>query len=214
MYFANATAPQGWFVCDGSAKSRTTYVDLFNAISTVYGTGDGATTFNLPDFRGQFLRSWSGATSTVAIFNGTINNAASTPATGTVLTVTTQPTGKLLIGQTLSGTNVTANTKIIAQVSGTAGGIGVYTVDQSSLASVTTITATVPDAGRAIGSNQDDLFKSHIHTGNLYYYDGISPINQFRGSYASDSRGTVPTNATGGFETRPINAALMVCIKY
>ena len=41
QYFANSTVPTGWLMCDGSAVSRTTYADLFSAISTVYGTGVG-----------------------------------------------------------------------------------------------------------------------------------------------------------------------------
>jgi len=54
--FAGTTAPSGWLMCDGSAVSRTTYAALFEAISTTYGTGDGSTTFNVPDFRGRFAR--------------------------------------------------------------------------------------------------------------------------------------------------------------
>lgn len=48
MAFAGTTAPTGWLKCDGSAISRTTYADLFAAIGTKYGAGDGSTTFNLP----------------------------------------------------------------------------------------------------------------------------------------------------------------------
>jgi microcystin-dependent protein len=59
MYFANSTAPGGWLECNGAAVSRITYADLFVAIGIVYGSGDGATTFNLPDLRGQFVRGWS-----------------------------------------------------------------------------------------------------------------------------------------------------------
>ena len=51
--FAGATVPDGWLICDGSAISRTTYAALFAAIGTLYGTGDGTTTFNLPDCRGR-----------------------------------------------------------------------------------------------------------------------------------------------------------------
>ena len=51
--FAGSTAPTGWLLCAGQAVSRTTYADLFAAISTTYGTGDGSTTFNLPDLRGR-----------------------------------------------------------------------------------------------------------------------------------------------------------------
>jgi microcystin-dependent protein len=57
MYAAN-TAPTGWLECSGAAVSRTTYAGLFAAIGTVFGTGDGSTTFNLPDMRGEFARGW------------------------------------------------------------------------------------------------------------------------------------------------------------
>jgi len=57
-WFAGATAPDGWLECDGSLVSRTTYANLFAAIGTVYGAGDGSTTFSLPDLRGEFIRGW------------------------------------------------------------------------------------------------------------------------------------------------------------
>ena len=54
--FAGASLPTGFLRCNGAAVSRTTYANLFTAISTIYGVGDGATTFNLPDLRGHFVR--------------------------------------------------------------------------------------------------------------------------------------------------------------
>ena len=51
--FAGTTAPNGWLICDGSAVSRTTYANLFNVIGTNYGTGDGSTTFNLPNLKSR-----------------------------------------------------------------------------------------------------------------------------------------------------------------
>ena len=53
---AMGSAPTGYLKADGSAVSRTTYAALFAAISTTYGVGDGSTTFNLPDLRGEFVR--------------------------------------------------------------------------------------------------------------------------------------------------------------
>jgi microcystin-dependent protein len=50
---ARATAPTGYLLCDGSAISRTTYASLFDAIGTAYGTGDGSTTFNIPNLKGR-----------------------------------------------------------------------------------------------------------------------------------------------------------------
>lgn len=55
-HFPTATAPAGWLKCNGAAVSRTAYAALFLVIGTTYGAGDGATTFNLPDLRGEFVR--------------------------------------------------------------------------------------------------------------------------------------------------------------
>lgn len=54
-YGAGTTDPTGGFLCDGRAVSRTTYAALYAVIGTDYGTGDGSTTFNLPDFRSRVL---------------------------------------------------------------------------------------------------------------------------------------------------------------
>ena len=53
--YAGSTAPNGFLMCDGSAVSRTTYSDLYNVIGTTYGTGDGSTTFNLPNIKGRVV---------------------------------------------------------------------------------------------------------------------------------------------------------------
>jgi microcystin-dependent protein len=58
MFFAANSAPTGYLKANGAAVSRTTYVDLFTAIGTTFGVGDGSTTFNLPDLRGYFARGW------------------------------------------------------------------------------------------------------------------------------------------------------------
>lgn len=55
-YFARTTPPSGWLKANGAAVSRTTYAELFAAIGTTFGAGDGRTTFNLPDLRGEFIR--------------------------------------------------------------------------------------------------------------------------------------------------------------
>jgi len=54
--FATSSVPSGYLECNGSALSRTVYADLFAIIGTTYGAGDGSTTFNIPDLRGEFIR--------------------------------------------------------------------------------------------------------------------------------------------------------------
>lgn len=53
MPFGSDTIPDNWLLCNGQAVSRTTYQELFNTIGITYGTGDGFTTFNLPDLQGK-----------------------------------------------------------------------------------------------------------------------------------------------------------------
>jgi len=60
IWTARNTAPSGYLAANGAAVSRTTYSALFTAIGTIYGAGDGSTTFNLPDLRGEFIRGWDG----------------------------------------------------------------------------------------------------------------------------------------------------------
>jgi len=55
---ATTTAPSGYLKCNGTAISRTTYAALFAIIGTTHGAGDGSSTFNVPDLRGEFVRGW------------------------------------------------------------------------------------------------------------------------------------------------------------
>ena len=73
--FAGSTTPQGWLLCDGSAVSRTDYAALFNAIGTTYGSGDGSSTFNLPNLTDRFIEGNATA--------GTVKSAGLPNITGT-----------------------------------------------------------------------------------------------------------------------------------
>gem|GEM_PF-1482981 len=56
--FSMEVCPGDWLEANGGEVSRASYATLFGRISTIYGVGDGSTTFNLPNYRGQFLRGW------------------------------------------------------------------------------------------------------------------------------------------------------------
>jgi hypothetical protein len=58
VWVATTSAPTGYLKANGAAISRTTYADLFAIIGTSFGAGDGSTTFNIPDLRGEFIRGW------------------------------------------------------------------------------------------------------------------------------------------------------------
>lgn len=68
----------GWLFCNGQDVSRTKYQTLFNKLGTTFGTGDGSTTFNLPDYRGFFLRGYGLATG-LSSYGGSANYSTSTP---------------------------------------------------------------------------------------------------------------------------------------
>jgi microcystin-dependent protein len=129
--YAGTSAPTGYLLCDGSAVSRATYSALFTAISTAHGTGDGSTTFNLPDYRGRFLRGIDGAAArdpnsatrtAMATGGATGNNVGSVQVAATALPTTPMVTdsqgahsshwtGTIAAVQTGAGTNtITAPT--------------------------------------------------------------------------------------------------------
>jgi microcystin-dependent protein len=58
IMYADDVVPTGWLECNAAAVSRTTYAALFAVIGTTFGVGDGSTTFNLPEMRGEFARGW------------------------------------------------------------------------------------------------------------------------------------------------------------
>jgi len=136
LAFATASIPNGFLECNGAAISRVAYADLFSILGTMYGSGDGSTTFNLPDLRGEFIRGFDN-------------------------------------------------------------GRGV-------------------DNGRALGSWQGDLFRSHNHISyNQLVYDTANPTINIGTSDVNFRYGVAGgTSYTGGSETRPRNIALMYCIKY
>ena len=78
MPFAGTTAPTGYLLCFGQLISRTTYSGLFAAIGTTYGSGDGSTTFNLPDLRGRTIAGQDD-------MGGTSANRLTTPINGDTL---------------------------------------------------------------------------------------------------------------------------------
>jgi microcystin-dependent protein len=73
MPYAGTAAPGNWLMCAGQTVSRSTYVDLFNVVSTTFGIGDGSTTFNVPDMRGRVTVGLDNMDGVVA---GRVTNAA------------------------------------------------------------------------------------------------------------------------------------------
>lgn len=89
--FTGSALPNGYLLCDGSAVSRTTYTELFSVIGTEFGSGDGSTTFNIPNLTGRLaigqsnehLLASSGGEETHALTTGEIaSHLHSVPAHG------------------------------------------------------------------------------------------------------------------------------------
>ena len=74
--YAGSSAPIGYLMADGADVSRTTYANLFTVIGTTYGSGDGSTTFNLPDLRQKFPlgKAASGTGNTLGATGGSIDH--------------------------------------------------------------------------------------------------------------------------------------------
>lgn len=107
--FAGSTAPKGFLICNGALIDRTTYAGLFAAIGTIYGEGDGSTTFALPDLTDRFIQ---GSTTAGTVLDAGLPNilgkfrsyAYGTGEPGNAVTGTTLNTNQLTAG-TSANTN-------------------------------------------------------------------------------------------------------------
>ena len=88
--FAGSTAPSGWQLCYGQAISRTQYAGLFAVTSTTYGSGDGSTTFNVPDLRGRVVAGLDNMGGTDAGILSTANTLGTTTGTEAITLTTAQ----------------------------------------------------------------------------------------------------------------------------
>jgi microcystin-dependent protein len=156
-------------LCTGSAVSRTTYAGLFAVIGTTFGVGDGTTTFNLPNYVNRMP--FGANVTTTASVTGSIAT--------TVLTVTAVGSGTLVVGQVLTGTGITADTRITALGTGT-GGVGTYTVNISQTVASTTVSGNPWISNGSTGGATDAVVPTHSHTltdpGHAHTYLGGSLI--------------------------------------
>lgn len=196
--FAGAAPPPGWLKANGAAVSRTHYARLFAAIGTRYGAGDGKTTFNLPDLRGEFIRGWDDARgldasrtlgSVQAAMLSSHGHGASAASAGAHT-------------HSISGSTAAANTAYLSRVRQLHGGatssIGVPVSGESSNG----VTVDAHSISGAFALRFTNSPTAHAHA--------ISGTAASAGAHTH----AITVQPAGGHETRPRNLALLHCIKY
>lgn len=239
--WSSASAPNGYLACDGTPISRTTYAALFSKIGTTYGSGDGSTTFNLPDYRWAFLRGYGANISANGSGSASSNQATFTNhgfnRTGVKLRLSSGTLSGLSVStdywvivvdiNTLafatSKANAIANTRI--SISGANSAVIVQYEDPDAASRVSNTNGA--NSGANVGSVQDDQLNSHKHltdtyeraaSGNYFNAFGTDGTVHANGHEANQSYGIptssyVYTSPNGGNETRPKNAYVNYIIK-
>lgn len=147
--YAGTSAPAGWLFVNGGAVSRTTYARLFTAIGTLYGVGDGSTTFNIPDLNGRIIIGRDGVGRVTA---GGGNWDASVVASTGGLQNHTMTSGELVSHtHTFSGTaqtwNLNSQVKSTSIVGGIAFGGGSFNFSDTTPNVTVTPAGTISSTG-------------------------------------------------------------------
>lgn len=198
---ASTTPPTGYLYCNGATVSRSAYAALFTAIGTKFGSGDGSTTFHLPDFRGRFLRGHNDGTgrdpnaaSRTAMNSGgnSGDNVGSIQDDATAkngLTATSTDSGHTHTGYTnaLSGTGLNAGGGTISLSSG-----NTTTNNVTTYSGTANITTTI-GAGDSETRPLNAAVAYHIAYSSG---DGIEIGDNYSGREIA-ARATLATNQTG-----------------
>jgi microcystin-dependent protein len=221
---ATPTCPSGSILADGSNISRSTYYQLFNAIGTTHGTGDGSSTFGLPDYRWVSLRGTGSAISVTGSGSASSSNATFTShgvnrtgtrvrlSSGTLsgLSTSTDYYAIVVDANTLafatSYANALAGTKIA--ISGANSGVIIQWEDPDIS---TRLAAGVGGNSTGVGTRQDDQLKSHSHVLDMSQVTSTAATKVMAGTSTAAS-GSYSTQATGGNQTNDRNVSVTYCI--
>lgn len=205
--FATPNVPAGYLLCDGSVVSRTAYADLFAVIGTVWGVGNGTTTFQLPDYRGLFRRGFDAgrgldpgrvfaqqqiSTNLAHNHSGTTNNAGFHGHTG---------------GTSGAGNHVHSG-------STSPSGDHTHQVDRTVNGPIITVPAGFGNFVYQYGGGPSNTFPAgnHAHSLSIDAAGGHTHDVSINGN--GDHVHVFATANAGGTESRPINQTSLVCIKF
>lgn len=176
--YGGGTVPTGWLFCDGRAVSRSTYADLYTAIGDRYGSGDGSTTFNLPETRYEFLRGYGGIPNVTGTGSASSNNATFTAH-----------------GYTKSGTKVRLSSGTLSGLSTSTDYFVIY-VDANTLAFATSRANALAGTKIAISGSNSAVIAQWEDP------DASSRVASASGGATGDNIGSVQEQATA----RPTSA--------
>lgn len=220
-FFAMNTPPSGWLVADGSAVSRTTYADLFAALVTSAGFTSQTFTVTIAS-PAVFTRNAHGFT------GGERIRLSTTGALPTGLNTTTDYFVIFVNANTFRVSTTFGGSAV--NTSGSQSGTHSYLQSWYGLGDGSTtfnlpnlggqfvrgwVSGQSVDSGRGFGTQQADAFESHTHgpTDNSFVTQSNTAGNFLTGGGAFQYALRTTTAATGGTETRPVNFAMLACIK-
>lgn len=228
MTFPMAVAPAGYLKANGAAVSRLAYADLFSAIGTLHGSGNGTDTFNVPDLRGEFIRGWDdGRGVDVGRVIGSSQSDDNKPHAHGASSSEAGHHSHSGSASTNGGHDhyASASTGGGHSHSGSTNTTGAHTHTKSLNNSVSGGTHLQTSGGYAQGSiTSTDSAGAHAHSfttlksGDHNHAISVSAAGSHghalnvvaAGSHAH----SITVNSSGGSESRPRNKALLTCIKY
>jgi microcystin-dependent protein len=212
------TPPTGYLICDGSAVSRTTYANLFGVMGTAFGSGNGSSTFNLPDLRQRFPlgKAASGTGATLGETGGSIDHRHTGPShthtiTGSTANATAGVSGSTgSAAATISGStaNESTHTHTLTLNSGTA---TLSTNDVFGAAGVDELLSNVSQSDHGHSQTTTSAGSAHNHSAGSLSVDSHSHSD---GSLSVDAHGhgagTLATAADGTGNTGTANPPFLV----
>lgn len=214
--YGGSSAPSNFLLCDGTAVSRSTYATLFGVIGTSYGSGNGSTTFNLPDFRGRTTVgagtgtvTASGVDADVSTGDDTLTVASNNTKWVTGMSVVFTLTSGTITGLTSTSTyyvirNSATTIKLASSLANAQNGTAIDLTAKSSPVWTITGTLTARTVGEIGGeethamSSTELLSHSHVNKADLSLNTGTESVPNVAPDTSATAANGQQTGSTGG----------------